>query len=53
MVDPLVIITLFVTSLVLASAGARGFLSLVLHLMSRSNPVRVPVPVNVNDHGVA
>lgn len=35
-VDPLVIITLLVTSLVLASAGAGGFLSLVLHLMSRS-----------------
>jgi hypothetical protein len=36
MVDPLVIITLLVTSCVLASAGAGGFLSLVLHLMSRS-----------------
>jgi hypothetical protein len=36
MVDPLVIITLLVTSLALGSAGAGGFLSLVLHLMSRS-----------------
>jgi hypothetical protein len=35
-VDPLVIITLLVTSLALGSAGAGGFLSLVLHLMSRS-----------------
>ena len=36
MVDPLVIITLLVTSLALGSAGAGGILSLVLRLMSRS-----------------
>jgi hypothetical protein len=42
--DPLAIVALLVSSTVLASAGAGGFLTLILHLMSR-NTRREPVPV--------